>query len=503
MRTWFWTFIVLVLAVALAVVLREHGGNVLIIAQPWRIELSLTLAVLLVVAAFIALYALLRFLAWLVSRPERLRAWREKRAQKKDSQQLESGWICLVEGRYGQVEQELGKLLVRSKSIHTKVLAGLALARASHHLGDYVRRDEALQVVRETAANEPRLREAAAMATAEMYLDQNRSQDALALLQPLHDAGSRHSHAATLMLRAYRQLGDHDKVYELTRLLLRRGVIDKAQALPLIESSAAARITAADIEGFKSVWGDLKSDEKLLPDIALAAAAVHDKAGRYEEAGKILEAALNIQLEARLLNAYSQCPPELVAKRLARAEGWLRAHPDNSDLLAELGNLCLNGQLWGPGERYLLRSMRIRSDVRIHALLGNLYDGLGRDADAMKHWRLASGVAGVLPLLRTSSILPAADLRGDPGLVDVGSVSDLDTPDARQGVLPIGASAADYLGDDDAYGYAAATADPPPASSVPSTDAESDFEEYFDSAPIPGVDVTQTSDRAGGNRNER
>jgi len=333
-----------------------------------------------------------------------------------------------------------------------------------------------------------------------MYLDQNRPQEALALLQPLHDAGSRHSHAATLMLRAYLLLGSHEKVYELARLLLRRGAIDQAQALPLIESSAAARISAAGIEGFKAVWGDLKSDEKVLPAIALAAAAVQDAAGRHDEAGKILQAALNVQLEPRLLNAYSQCPPEQVAKRLARAEAWLKTHPHNPDLLAELGNLCLNGQLWGPGERYLLRSMKIRSDVRIHALLGNLYDGLGRDVDAMKHWRLASGVAGVLPMLRTSSLLPAADMRGDPGLVDVESMSDIDPPDPRQGVLPIGASAADYLIDDEADVYAGTHAAAPPASSVPASDADSDLDEYFDSAPIPGVDVTQTSDRPAKNR---
>jgi HemY protein len=76
MKTWFWTLVVFIGAVALALVLREHAGNVLIIAQPWRIELSLTLAVLLLIAAFVILYIVLRVLAWIGGGPDRFRSWR-------------------------------------------------------------------------------------------------------------------------------------------------------------------------------------------------------------------------------------------------------------------------------------------------------------------------------------------------------------------------------------------------------------------------------------------
>jgi len=164
--------------------------------------------------------------------------------------------------------------------------------------------------------------------------------------------------------------------------------------------------------------------------------------------------------------------------------------------LAALGNLCLTGQLWGQGEYYLLRSMKLRSDMRIHALLGNLYDRLGRSADAMQHWRLASGVAGVLPVLATSRALPAADTRGDPTLIDVEHMPTAQVlPSAP---APVAASAADF-GDDDflAGGSPAPSAHhPAPGTNVPLAEAsDSTMDEYFDSAPIPGVDLSQTSDR--------
>ncbi|SHG75782.1 heme biosynthesis HemY N-terminal domain-containing protein [Pollutimonas bauzanensis] len=497
MRTWFWTLLVFVAAVALALVLRDHSGNVLIMAQPWRIELSLTLAVLLVLATFIILYVVLRVLAWISGGPERFRSWRSLRAQNRDHKLLESGWINVLEGRYTEAEKELSKLLGRTRSSSRKVLAGLASARASHHLGEFTRRDQALALAQESAGNDPRLREAAATVAAEMYLDQNRPQDALVLLQPLQDASSRYFHATRLLLRAHRQLRNHDRVYELTRLLLRRGVIEKAEAMQLIETSAAARLHAAGAEGFKSIWGDLKADERSLPDIALAGAAIQEAEGNYEEASRILEAAIGARLEPRLLNAYSQCPPEFVARRLSKAEVWLKNHPDDSALLAALGNLCLTGQLWGQGEHYLLRSMKIRSDMRIHALLGNLYDRLGRPADAMKHWRLASGVAGVLPVLPVSRALPAADTRGDPTLIDVESLPEPDMPQTDP--APVAASAADFM-DDDAAGSAPLPAAPPadrpaPGAAQSSSSPDTALDEYFDSAPIPGVDLSQTSDR--------
>ncbi len=497
MRTWFWTLIVLAAAVGLALVLREHSGNVLIVAQPWRIELSLTLAVLLLLASFIILYCLIRVLAWIGVRPERFRSWRSLRSQKREHELLENGWISVLEGRYAEGEKDLSKLLDRTKTKSRKVLAGLTSARAAHHMGEFARRDEALTLARQSAQDDPRLSEATATVTAEMYLDQNRPQDALVLLQPLQDVSARHFHATRLLLRAHRQLRNHDRVFELTRLLSRRGVLEKSEAVQLIETSAAARLRAGGHEEFKSIWGDLKSDERVLPDVALAAANIQAGQGNIDEASKILETALAVKMDARLLNAYSQCPPEHVARRLSKAEVWLKSHPDDSALLAALGNLCLTGELWGQGERYLLRSMKIRSDMRIHALLGNLYDRLGRAADAMKHWRLASSVAGVLPTLPAHRVLPAADTRADPTLVDVERMP-AQASVVRDMHVPLAASASDFVSDDELSATADAPATRPlvPAPTSQEVDSPDAYpDEYFDSAPIPGVDLSQTSDR--------
>lgn len=496
MRTWFWTLVVFAAAVALALVLREHSGNVVIVAQPWRIELSLTLTVLLLVALFVILYVVLRVVAWVGDRPESFRSWRSRRSVHRDQKWLESGWINVLEGRYVDADKDFTRVLTRTRSDKRKVLSGLASADANHHLGEYAQRDQALELARQAAGDDIRLREAWAIVAAEMYLDQNRPQDALALLQPLQDASSRYLHATRLLLRAHRQLRNYDRVYDLTRLLLRRGVIEKAEARQLIEISAAERLDRAGATGFKAVWGDLRSDERTMPDIALAGAAIQAAEGNHDEASRILEAAIAVQPDPRLLSAYSQCPPQHVSRRLAKAEEWLKRYPDDAALLAAMGNLCLTGQLWGPGERYLKRSMALRNDMRIHALLGNLYDRLGRREEAMSHWRLAAGVAGVLPVLPRNRYLPAADMRGDPTLIDVEVPPAPATPGESPDDAPLAASAVDYAVEDHSADAPVETVPGAPSTKEVkfAVSESSGLDEYFDSAPIPGVDVSQTSD---------
>jgi len=424
MRTWFWTLLLASLAVALAIVLQEYGGNVLILVPPWRIELSLTLAVLLGLGLLIAVHVALRLLDWFARSPQRLRAWRGVRADARDNALLESAWMSVLQGRSDQAHEDLATLHARAQSPQRKVLTALALARAHHHGGHTVQRDQAVADA-QCAANTPRLQAVVATASAAMLLDHGSAQEALALLQPLHDISARDPYVARLLLQAHRQLNHHDQVYALARLLWRRGMLDKAQALQEIEASTAARLAACDAQTFKTLWKTLKSEDKTLPMVALRAAKMLVDQGEVIEAGRVLEAAIATgdAIDPRLLVAYAQCPPEAVAHRLNRAEGWLKSYPDHPDLLAALGHLCLIGQLWGQGERYLQRSLRLRQDARVTALLGNLYDRIGRFEDAVRQWRLAASAGMPALALAEPQVLPAADTRDDPKLLDAASAA--------------------------------------------------------------------------------
>src|SRR5690606_27914015 len=157
--------------------------------------------------------------------------------------------------------------------------------------------------------------------------EQGRAQDALEQLEPLQDGGARHLHTVRLLLRAHHELGHDDRTFTLARSLSRRGAVDQAEATRLIESSAAARLRAAAGEGWRAIWKDLKADERILPEVALAGAAAFDSAGQPDEAAKVLETAIGARFDPRLLAAYARCDATQVPRRLEKAEAWLQQQP--------------------------------------------------------------------------------------------------------------------------------------------------------------------------------
>jgi len=487
MRTWFWTLFLLIVAVVLAVLLREHGGNVILVVPPWRVQVSTTFAVLLLISLFVATYVGLRLLGWLVSLPGRMRDWKGRRAQRRDHDLLERGWIELLQGRYAQAEHELTRLLAKTRAPSRKVIAALSAARAAHGLGQYGRRDALLGKADDYLGSNQTLRQAASVLGAAMLLEQGRPADALVRLGTQPDANRCPLHVARLLLRAHEALGNHEQVLVLARSLVRRGLIERAEGAAMIDRAGAALLSQSQGGAWQAIWKDLKTDERTFPHIALAGAAAYEAQGKFDNAARVLEAAIDVHMTAELLVTYARCDADQVPRRIEKAETWRKKVPDDPDLLASLGELCLVGQIWGAAERYLQRSLACREDVRVHALLGNLYDRLDRPVQARRHWRQASMAGMTLPVLSSDAVLPPADTRDDPIVPDIEGLEEL-TPFAMGGSsvvvthAPVGAGA-------DAATASLDTASPAVASS---THSPSNIEDLFDSAFVPGTEPSDT-----------
>ncbi len=472
MRIWLWTLVLATVAVALAVMLRENTGHVLVLVNQWRIQVSLPFAVLATVASFFLLYLALRLIALVLDLPVRVKAWRRRRAMRRDHELLEQGWTELLEGRYAHAEKDLTKLLGRSKSVNQSVLAALSAARAAHALGEYDRRDGLLTSAREKAEGDVALAEAVSTAAAELYLDQGLSDKALLELNTLQKSGAKQVHALRLFLRAYRQLNRHEQVFMLARTLNRRGALHDTEARQVIELAAAARIRETLHAGtWQKVWSDLKSSERVLPEVALAGAQAFEVVGQLDEASRVLEQAIAVSFDPRLLAAYARAESSQVTRRLEKAEAWLQKSPADPDLLATVGNLCLAGQIWGQAESYLVRSLARRSDARVHVALASLYDKINRPQDAALQWRAATALGVAIPVLAQEALLPAADTQSDPGLLHAEGLTYL----ADTG-FPVDWS-------EDRTTLPGAPKQPEVVDT--SKSGHDDLSEYFDSAPVP------------------
>ena len=465
MRTWFWTLLLLTAAVVIAVGLRENTGHVLILVNDWRVQISLAFAVVALMALFFLLHWLLGLSSWLTGIPGRVRDWSDQRQVRREQALLEQGWTELLEGRYSHAEKDLTKLFGRSKNSSRQVLAALSAARAAHALGEFDRRDHLISLAKEKMPADGSLKEAIATAAADLYLDQGLATQALTELMPLQTGGARHVHTLRLLLRAYRQLNQHEEVFTLARTLNRRGALPDAEARPVIEGAAAARLReTTQSKEWQSVWKGLKAGERTLPEVALAGAAAMEANGHLDEGARALEDAIIVSFDPRLLAFYARTEPSQVSRRLQKAETWVKARPEDANLLATVGNLCLVGQLWGQAENYLSRSLAKRSDARVHALLGSLYDKMARPTEAAAQWRMATAVTAALPVWVASESLPAADTAADPGVLHAEGLAYLPESD---------------LTGDDVYREATTINAPKQGNGT-----NENMDEYFDSAPV-------------------
>lgn len=485
MRTWLWTLVLLTAAVLLAVVLRENTGHVLILVNDWRLQVSLAFAVVCLLGLFLFLHWVLRFSSWLTAIPTRVRGWNSRRQVKRDQELLEQGWTELLEGRYSHAEKDLTKLFDRSKDSSRQVLAALSAARAAHALGEFDRRNHLIALAKEKSSDDGSLKDAIATAAADLYLDQGLSADALQELLPLQEGGARHIHTLRLLLRAYRQLNRHDQVFALARTLNRRGALPDSEARQIIEASAAARLRETAHSGeWQAFWKSLKSEERTLPEVALAGAAAFEANGQLEEASRALEQAIAPGFDPRLLAAYSRADPSQVKRRLEKAESWVQSRPNDAELLAAVGNLCLIGQIWGQAENYLSRSLAKRADARVHVLLGSLYDKLNRPQDAAAQWRMATAVGAALPVLAADTFLPVADTADDPGVLHAEGLSYL----SDSGFPASWDRDADSHFSSQGGQVRERDSSSPVSQHSDAAQAEREnFDEYFDSAPVAGL----------------
>ena len=130
------------------------------------------------------------------------------------------------------------------------------------------------------------------------------------MLAPLADGGARHLHTMRLLLRVHAALNHHDQMFSLARALVRRNALPRQEADQLIDASGAARLRAAAAnDGWRAIWKDLKAEERLLPEIALAGAAAFEAAGEAAEAARVLEAAVAVKFNPALVAATPAATP--------------------------------------------------------------------------------------------------------------------------------------------------------------------------------------------------
>lgn len=381
-----WLLVLFSVAVAVTLAARYNSGYVLVVAQPYRLELSLNLMAVLLLALFFLTYFILRLAVITLRLPAEVKEFRSRRRREKARSAMLDGLKAFFEGRYAKAEKSSAAALELKESPVISAISALIAARSAHELGKYTRRDEFIAMAESNAPKEITVR---LMTQAELLLDEHRPEEALKILRSLHTAETRqHAAALRLELKAQRQLKNWDAVLSLLPQLEQLDATDITRMKQLRRHAHVENLKSRTLnpQALQEYWQNTSSTDKRDSKVAAVAARAYSLMGDCATARQIIEESLDSQWDSELAELYAQCLGDDAIRQIERAETWLRAHPNDASLLLALGRLCVQRELWGKAQNYLEASLSVEPGYPAHLALAKLNEKLDRPELAKDHY---------------------------------------------------------------------------------------------------------------------
>ena len=390
--------ITLVVSVLATHFLLSDPGYVIINFRGHIFEMSVP-----VLLGLTVLVVVLVWLVWFIIRaPRKLGEAAGRMRAGRSGQKLTAGMIQIAEGNFARGE----KLLARAAAGSDAPLFNyLQAARAAHLQGQDERRDEWLKLAYEQT---PEAANAVLLTQAELQLDREQYEQALATLRRLDENSKDHSYAIALLGRLYYRLEDWTNLAEILPRLKKHGridqeTIDRWTIRVYVEKLGNAASGDAVVAEWAAIAKKFKTDVSLLN--AYYTALI--RTNMHEKAEKDLIAALKQEWRAPLIRLYGLVEGPDASKQLKRAESWLSERPDDADLLLTTARLCLRTELWGKARSYLETVLAVRPTPDAYQVYGRLLSQLGEGDAAADAYRAGLGMVTDDPLPAIPHLAPS------------------------------------------------------------------------------------------------
>ena len=381
--------IALIISAVGANFLLEDPGYVVINFRGYLVEMSVPVLAALVVILFLSIWLAVKVFRAPRTLGEAAGRYRAGRA----GQRLTRGVIEVAEGNFAKGE----RLLARAASVsEAPLLNYLQAARAAHLLGQDERRDTWLKQAYE---NLPGAANAVLLTQAELQLDQEQFEQALATLRKIEENTPNHSHALMLLGRLYYRLQDWKHLSDLLPKLKKHGrleaaTLDKWSLRIHQEHLKSAEDGAAVLD----VWKQIPRPQKQNIDLLECYYVSLIRTNMHEKAEKDIAAELKRGWRAPLVRLFGTVEGKDPTHQLKKAEGWLKDHGEDADLLLSAARLCLRTELWGKARSYLETVIAIRPTPDAYQEYGRLLNQLGEGEAAADAYRAGLSLVARSPL---------------------------------------------------------------------------------------------------------
>lgn len=435
MRLVLWIIALFALAVAAALGLGHNNGMVTVFWPPYRADVSLTLAVLLALAAAVLIHFAWIGVQGLTRLPQRSRRWRFERRLQASQQWAMQALFHALGGRFVRADalaqRSLDALndLMDAPDLSPSEVQWLAQLRwlnswtqgeCKQSLRDLPGRNRVIEAWQRMNDMHPpmqrnEIQDAETLIQARWALDAREARIALNLLEQLSRGASHRALTLRLKLKAFRALGMHDQALRTARALAKHGGFSTEASQRMMQSLALASLRhGQEPSDLLETWKQLDSREQRLPLVGLQAAerGLHIKASSEWVMDRLHAVwlhwmdhfdELDDELQERLLLAVLEAMPQANANGtpvsgqvnwLERAEQAHLRHPRHAGLLAFYGLMCQKQALWGKAQSTLDDATRRLTSPKLkrlaHVALATLAESRNDANTALKHWRSAA-----------------------------------------------------------------------------------------------------------------
>ncbi|WPH21871.1 heme biosynthesis HemY N-terminal domain-containing protein [Variovorax paradoxus] len=422
MRAALWLLALFAVAAAVALFAGNNQGTITVFWPPWRVDLSLNLVLVILLAAFVLLHLALRGLAALFSLPTQARQWRLQQKERMLHSALLDAMVQLLSGRFSRARKAAQAALVQEKTLaalgaslpqaqQVRVLSHLLAAESAQALQDRPARDAHLQqalnesVDRNVLAS-PETREGVQLRAARWALEDHDPAGALARLEELPQGVQRRTLALRIRLKAARQDGRTLEALETARLLAKHRAFSDGAAQSIVRGLATELLSGAhDPAQLLRAWAELDAAEREMPEVAIHAAQrmVALRGDLSLARGWLLPAwermvsqprGLGDTLRVKMARALEAGLDSVDADWLARIETAQRNNPRDPNLQYLAGMACMKRQLWGKAQQLLMQAGLGLQDTELYRrawlALAELAETRGDEEQAAAAWKRAA-----------------------------------------------------------------------------------------------------------------
>lgn len=423
MKALAWLLLLAASAVGLALFAGENAATIAFFWQPYRINLSLNLFVLLLLALFVLFYIALRALQLLFAMPSRAQNWRSQYHERAMYQQLVQAMTQHSAGRFSRA-RKAAELAIAHADTHLglgnspataleKMLAHMLAAESAHQLRDTDARAEHLKWAQQYGLTVGEQSEGLGLRAARWALDDGNAELAWQYLQSLPQGAQRRVQALRLKLKVAQLSGQNESALETARLLCKHNAF-----APHVAQSLQSRLiqtligNAQDVGQLQVAWNKLSKSEQELPEVMHRAALRLLELNHGDEQHNHLVrerllplwqryASLPEHLQQATIDTLENALGQLEHDWLARIEAAHHSNPRDVRLQYLAGAAYLKNQLWGKAQFVLQQvannqqCIQNQPDIARRAWLhlAHLAESQGRSEDAQDAWKHAALLA--------------------------------------------------------------------------------------------------------------